>query len=204
MKGLLITLGLIIGLVVLGYVFVGPQYNKLVELDETATGKWKEVETQYQRRFDLIDNLVATVQQSAEFEQGTLIAVTEARASAFNAMKSSDGGRDLSAMQDAENQLNVAMGGRGARGMMMGYSEKYPELKSTQAFSDLMAELEGTENRVGKARTDFNEHVEVYNKVVKKFPMNMMAGMFGHGERDYFNSVEGSEVAPSVRDSFGK
>jgi len=204
MKGILITLGLLIGLAVLGYLFVGPQYNKLVDSDETVNGKWAEVETQYQRRYDLIDNLVATVQESAKFEKGTLVEVTQARASAFSALQNAEGGRNLGDLQKAESGLVAAMGGRGMRGMMMGYSEKYPDLKTTQAYSDLMTQIEGTENRVGKARTDFNEVVEVYNKLVKKFPMNLMAGMFGHGEREYFRAADGAEVTPSVRDSFGK
>jgi len=204
MKGFLITRGVVIALLVLGYFSFKGLQNQLVELDETANGRWSEVQTQYQRRFDLIDNLVASVQSSAEFEQGTLIEVTKARASAFNAMNSSDGGRDLSGMEASENQLNVAMGGRGMRGMMMGYAEKYPDLKTTQQFADLMAQIEGTENRVAKARSDFNETIEGYNKVVKKFPMSLMAPMVGYHERDYFKSVEAAENAPSVRDSFDK
>jgi LemA protein len=207
MRGLLITLVILVVIGVLGYMFVGPQYNRLVDEDETINGKWSEVETQYQRRFDLIDNLVATVQASADFERGTLEAVTKARASAFNAMANADGGRNLGDVNKAENQLAIAMGGRsggGMRGMMMGYQEKYPDLQTTKQFQDLMVQIEGTENRVGKARTDFNEVVQIYNKTVRSFPMNMLAGIFGHGEREYFESVDGAETAPSVRDGFSK
>lgn len=204
MKGIFITLGLLIVLAIVGWLFVGPQYNKLVDTDETVNGRWSEVETQYQRRYDLLDNLVATVQESAEFEKGTLVEVTKARASAFNALQNAEGGRNLEDLQKAESQLNMAIGGRGMRGMMMGYAEKYPDLKTTQAYSDLMTQIEGTENRVGKARTDFNESVEDYNKLVRKFPMNLMAGMFGHSAREYFEASDGAEDAPSIRDSFNK
>lgn len=184
----------------MGFFAIKP-YNNMVDLDVEADGSWSEVETQYERRFALIDNLVKTVKASADFEKSTLVEVTEARASAFKAMQGSNGGRDLSQVNKADSKLNMAVGGM--RGMLMGYAEKYPDLKSTQAFRDLMVQLEGTENRIAKARGDFNEDVKVYNKVVMKFPNNMTAGVFGFGERDYFEATDGSENAPDVGETFG-
>lgn len=195
---------LLIALVVLGLVaffgLKGP-YNNMVNLDEEVNGKWAEVETQYMRRFDLIDNLVKTVKASADFEKSTLVEVTEARASAFKAMQNAKGGTNLEDFNKSEGRLNMAVGGM--RGMLMGYAEKYPDLQTTKSFQDLMVQLEGTENRIAKARGDFNEEVKGYNKVVRGFPNNMIAGMFGFQERDYFEAAEGSDVAPDVGETFG-
>ena len=196
---------IIIVLALLAFAFFGLKgpYNNMVNLDEQGNGSWSEVETQYQRRFDLIDNLVETVKASADFEQSTLVEVTQARASAFKALQDSKGGRDLSAFKGEQGRSGMLAVG-GMRGMMMGYAEKYPELKTTKAFQDLMVQLEGTENRISKARSDFNEDVKGYNKVVRGFPNNMIAGMFGFDKRDYFGSTDGAEKAPNVGDTFNK
>lgn len=168
-------------------------YNGLVSLDEEVDGQWANVETQYQRRFDLIPNLVATVKGVAEFEQETLTAVTEARASAFNAMQAvGNGTGSIADFQQSNMVLGRAMNG------MLGYTERYPELKANQNFSDLQAQLEGTENRIAVARKDFNASVKAYNGKVRRFPGALWAGMFGFDQREYFESVEGSEAAPTV------
>jgi len=177
---------------IIGYSAMG-SYNGFVSLDEDVDGQWANVETQYQRRFDLIPNLVATVKGVAEFEQETLTAVTEARASAFNAMQAvGDGTGSIADFQQSNMVLGRAMNG------MLGYSERYPELKANQNFSDLQAQLEGTENRIAVARKDFNASVKTYNGKVRRFPGSLWAGMFGFEQRDYFESVAGSEAAPTV------
>jgi len=168
-------------------------YNGFVSMEEGVDAEWANVETQYQRRFDLIPNLVATVKGVAEFEKETLTAVTEARASAFNAMKAvGDGTGSIADFQRSNMVLGGAMNG------MLGYSERYPELKANQNFSDLQAQLEGTENRISVARKKFNDTVKGYNGKVRRFPGTIWAGMFGFEQREYFESVEGSEAAPTV------
>ena len=177
---------------IVGYSAMG-SYNGFVSLDEGVDQQWATVEAQYQRRFDLIPNLVATVKGVAEFEQETLTAVTEARASAFNAMQAvGDGTGSIADFQQSNMVLGRAMNG------MLGYSERYPELKANQNFSDLQAQLEGTENRIAVARKDFNASVKTYNGKVRRFPGSLWAGMFGFEQRDYFESVAGSEAAPTV------
>ena len=177
---------------IVGYSAMG-SYNGFVSLDEDVDGQWANVETQYQRRFDLIPNLVATVKGVAEFEQETLTAVTEARASAFNAMQAvGEGTGSIADFQQSNLVLGRAMNG------LLGYSERYPELKANQNFSDLQAQLEGTENRIAVARKDFNASVKAYNGKVRRFPGSLWAGMFGFDQRDYFESVAGSKAAPTV------
>ena len=177
---------------IVGFSAMG-SYNGFVSLDEDVDGQWANVETQYQRRFDLIPNLVATVKGVAEFEQETLTAVTEARASAFNAMQAvGEGTGSIADFQQSNLVLGRAMNG------LLGYSERYPELKANQNFSDLQSQLEGTENRIAVARKDFNAAVKTYNGRVRRFPGALWAGMFGFDQRDYFESVAGSEAAPTV------
>ena len=153
---------------IVGYSAMG-SYNGFVSLDEDVDGQWANVETQYQRRFDLIPNLVATVKGVAEFEQETLTAVTEARASAFNAMQAvGEGTGSIADFQQSNLVLGRAMNG------LLGYSERYPELKANQNFSDLQAQLEGTENRIAVAE-DFNASVKAYNGKVRRFPGSLWA-----------------------------
>ena len=168
------------------------QYNSLVSTDNAADKTWANVETEYQRRFDLIDNLVETVKGYADFEKETLIKVTEARSAAFGAMKSVDE-NGIEQFQMANNRMVGAMRG------MLGYSEKYPDLKANKNFLELQAQLEGTENRIGIARERYNDAVEAHNNKVEKFPAVFYAGIFGFSEREMFESVEGSEVAPKVK-----
>jgi len=186
-------LGLIIPLVLIALfgLMAMFSYNGLVSVDEQAEKTWGNVETEYQRRFDLIDNLVETVKGYADFEKSTLVEVTQARAAAFGAMKSVDE-NGIEQFQVAQNRLGVAMRG------MLGYSEQYPDLKANKNFLELQAQLEGTENRIAFSREKYNESVEVYNKKVRKFPSNIMAGMFGFEKREMFSSSEGADVAPKV------
>ena len=187
-----ITTIVIVGLVFLFGIISVFQYNSLVSSDNSADKTWANVETEYQRRFDLIDNLVETVKGYADFEKETLIKVTEARSAAFGAMKSVDE-NGIEQFQIANNRMVGAMRG------MLGYSEKYPDLKANKNFLELQAQLEGTENRIGIARERYNDAVEAHNNKVEKFPANMYAGMFGFSEREMFESVEGSDVAPKVK-----
>jgi LemA protein len=189
--------GLIGGLVIVGILLVfglvmAGKYNSLITNDEKVTGQWAQVENQYQRRFDLIPNLVATVKGYADFEKETLTAVTEARARALGAMANSSGGQNLGELENADRAVGVAMG------RFFGYTENYPELKANQNFLNLQAQLEGTENRVATERMRYNEVVKDFNTTVKRFPTNMVAGMFGFDQREYFESATGSEEAPQV------
>ncbi len=195
MRGLLITLGILVFIGILAYLGLKGPYNTMVEKDETVKGAWSQVEDQYQRRFDLVGNLVETVKGYADKEEKILVEVTQARAAAMAAMQSttSDGQPDLAAIQQTQGRLSGAMRG------MFGYTENYPELKSSQLFSDLQAQLEGTENRISTARSRFNDTVQDYNKLIRKFPNNMIAGMFDFDEKDYFESTDGAEKAPEVK-----
>ena len=203
MGGLLVTkdylavMKYIIGIAIAALALVGfsamSSYNGFVSLEEGVDAEWSNVETQYQRRFDLIPNLVATVQGAADFERETLEAVTQARASAFNAMQAvGNGTGSIADFQQSNVVLGRAMNG------LLGYSERYPELQATQNFSDLQAQLEGTENRIAVARKRFNESVQGYNGKVRRFPGVFWAGMFGFDEKEYFESLEESKAAPSV------
>ena len=195
MRGLLITLIGIAVLAAIAFFTLKAPYNNMVDLDEGVKGAWSQVEDQYQRRHDLIGNLVETVKGYADKEESILVQVTQARAEAMKAMQGtgSNGGPDMAAIQQTQGKLTTAMRG------MFGYTENYPELKSSELFKDLLAQLEGTENRISTARVRFNENVEGYNMVVRKFPNNMVAGIFGFDQREYFESVGGSEVAPEVK-----
>jgi len=170
-------------------------YNTIVEKDETIAKSWATVETQYQRRSDLIPNLVNTVKGYADFEQETLTAVVEARAKATSVQVNVD---DLSPeaiakFQAAQQQLS------GALSRLLVSVERYPDLKASQQFSQLQAQLEGTENRISVARDNFNTSVGDYNTYIRKFPKNLIAGMFDFEQKGYFESVEGTENAPQVQ-----
>jgi LemA protein len=170
-------------------------YNSMVKLDEDVKTKWNQVETQYQRRSDLIPNLVSTVKGAAKFEQSTLTAVIEARAKATQVKVSADdlSPEKLEKFQAAQGQISQALG------KLMVLTENYPELKATQQFSDLSVQLEGTENRIAVARKDFNDAVQEYNVKVRSFPNNLTAGMFGFKQRAGFKADAGAENAPKVQ-----
>lgn len=168
--------------------------KKLVVVDEEVKSKWGEVENQYQRRSDLIPNLVATVKGAADFEKTTLTQVIEARAKATS-MKIDPSNltpEKLQEFQQAQGQLSQALG------RLMVVSERYPELKANQNFQDLQVALEGTENRITVARKNFNESVKSYNVMVRQFPNNLLAGMLGFDKKGMFEAEAGAEKAPKV------
>ena len=167
-------------------------YNGLVDKEEAVSASWADVQSQYQRRLDLIPNLVSTVQGYADFEQSTLIAVTEARAAALGALSSSRPGGDLSELDRTGTVLTGAVRG------LLGYAETYPELKANENFIDLQSQLEGTENRIAVARTRYNETVLAYNKGIKRFPGNLWASIFEFEESTYFEAADAAETAPKV------
>jgi LemA protein len=169
-------------------------YNGLVQKDQNVKSKWANVESDYQRRSDLIPNLVNTVKGAANFEQETITQVIEARSKATQTtVNASDlSPEKIAAFQKAQGQLS------GAIGRLLVSVERYPELKATEAFRDLQAQLEGTENRIKVSRNDFNAAVQDYNTSVKKFPMVMFSGMFGFNEKGYFTAEAGADKAPTV------
>ncbi|MEI7895928.1 MAG: LemA family protein [bacterium] len=169
--------------------------NTLVTLDENVNTAWANVENVYQRRLDLIPNLVNTVKGVAKFEQQTLTAVIEARAKATSVQinpKNLDEG-SLQKFQEAQNGVSSALG------RLMVVVEKYPELKATQNFSELQAQLEGTENRISVERMKFNEAAQEYNTYLRRFPNSMFAGMFGFQKKAYFQAQAGAAKAPEVQ-----
>jgi LemA protein len=173
-KGCLVGIGLVVLLLVLVAMSVG-QYNGLVERRGLATAKWQEVDNQYKRRFDLVPNLVKTVEGVANFEKATLTAVTEARASVGRAQLPSNLPTDEAAMQsyvNAQQQLGSALS------RLLVVTENYPELKASESFRSLQDQLEGTENRIAVARRDYIDTAAAYNIQLRKFPTNMLAGLF--------------------------
>jgi LemA protein len=194
MKKTLIIVGVILVLVFIVYRFFAGSYNKMVELQEDIPKQWAQVETQYQRRADLIPNLVNTVKGYANFEQETLTKVIEARsnATAVKIDPTNITPQALQQFQEAQNGLSSALS------RLLVTVEKYPDLKANQNFLDLQAQLEGTENRIAVARTRFNEVVQPYNVYIKKFPNNMLAGWYGFSPKGYFEAAKGSENAPTV------
>ncbi len=190
MKNLLIALAILLVIFFLGK----SMYNGLITKDEDVKRTWAEVQNQYQRRADLIDNLVRTVKGAANFEQKTLTDVINARASATQ-MKVDINDltpEKLAAFQAAQGQLSQALG------RLMMITENYPTLKANENFRDLQAEIAGTENRVTVARKDYNESVQVYNTKVRSFPANIFAGMFGMKARPTFEADASSQKAPKV------
>ena len=169
-------------------------YNGLVQKDQNVKSKWANVESDYQRRADLIPNLVNTVKGAANFEQETITAVIEARSKATQTTVNANdlSPEKIAEFQKAQGQLS------GAIGRLLVSVERYPELKATEAFRDLQAQLEGTENRIKVSRNDFNAAVQDYNTSVNKFPMVLFSGLFGFNEKGYFTAEAGSEKAPTV------
>jgi len=176
-------------------------YNRLVSLSQAVDAQWSQVENVYQRRADLIPNLVATVQGAANFEKSTLEAVTQARASVGRVQVS---GKDLVNNPQAFAQWQAAQDGlSSALSRLLVVAENYPELRATQNFRDLQAQLEGTENRISVERMRFNEAAQAYNTARLQFPARLVAGIAGFGEKAYFKAQPGSEQAPKVDFSFG-
>ena len=169
-------------------------YNGLVTMDENVSGQWSNVETQYQRRADLIPNLVNTVKGYASHEKETLEGVVEARSKATQMTVDAN---DLTPEKLAEYQK--AQGAvTSALGKLLAITENYPDLKANQNFLELQAQLEGTENRINVARTNFNNAAKNFNTAIRRFPKNILAGLFGFEKRAYFEAAEGSEQAPKV------
>jgi LemA protein len=181
-------------LVIVATVMSSCGYNAMVDKDETVTQKWADVQTQYQRRSDLIPNLVSTVKGYADFEQETLTQVVEARAKATGITVNADEitPENIQKFQAAQSQLS------GALSRLLVTVERYPDLKANTNFRDLQAQLEGTENRISVARQKFNEAVKDYNSYIKKFPRVFYAGWFGFESKGYFEADTGAENAPKV------
>jgi len=192
---ILLFVGLVIGL------FFWGTYNKLVTFEQDVNKKWADVQSVYQRRADLIPNLVNTVAGAANFEKSTLTEVTNARASVgrvqINANEAPKSAAQLEEFQKAQGQLSNALS------RLLVVSENYPDLKATRNFQELQAQLEGTENRISVERNNFNTAVQTYNTALKRFPTNLVGGMFGFQQRPFFQSQPGAEKAPSVNFNFG-
>jgi LemA protein len=193
-KNTLVILIVIAVIVLLGGCGVS-KYNSIVGLDEAVKTSWGTVQSQYQRRTDLIPNLVATVKGAANFEKETLTQVIEARAKATSITVNPQDltPEKMQQFQQAQGQLSTALG------RLLAVSESYPDLKANQNFRDLQAQIEGTENRIGVARKDFNETVKVYNSSIRTFPNNIVAGFGGFQARPYFEAQQGAENAPKVQ-----
>lgn len=169
--------------------------NSLIEKEEGVNQAWAQVENQYQRRSDLIPNLVSTVRGAANFEQETITQVIEARSRATSINVSAGDLNDHAALQQfdqAQQQLS------GALSRLLVTVERYPELTATQNFRDLQTQLEGTENRISTERMRFNRAAQEYNTSIRRFPANLVAGIFGHQQKAYFEAIEGAEQAPEV------
>jgi LemA protein len=176
-------------------------YNRLVMLEQAVNKKWADVQSVYQRRADLIPNLVNTVSGAANFEKSTLTEVTNARASVgqvkLDPSKAPTDAAELEKFQQAQGQLSTALS------RLLVVSENYPQLRATEAFQNLQAQLEGTENRISVERNNFNAAVQEYNTALGTFPTNMLNKMFGFKPRPFFTAQAGSEKAPTVNFNFG-
>ena len=194
MKKSLISIAVVAVVLVAGFIWVKNTYNSLVSSSEEVSAAWAQVENVYQRRADLIPNLVATVKGYAEHESETLAAVVEARSKATSVTISPEelNEESIAAFQAAQNNLS------GALGRLIAIAENYPELKASQNFSELQAQLEGTENRISVERQKFNDTALAYNKQVKMFPSNIVASIFGMEQKGYFKAAEGAQNAPVV------
>ena len=172
-------------------------YNRLVTLDQEVNKKWADVQSVYQRRADLIPNLVNTVAGAANFEKSTLTEVTNARASVgqvkLDPSKAPTDAAELERFQQAQGQLSTALS------RLLVVTENYPQLRATEAFQNLQAQLEGTENRISVERNNFNTAVQEYNTALQVFPTNMLNKMFGFQPRPFFNAAPGAEKAPEVK-----
>ncbi len=181
-----VVLAILLFIVVVAALAIGGSYNRLVRLQQAVDQSWAQVQNVYQRRADLIPNLVNTVSGAANFEKSTLTEVTNARATA-----------QLEQFQAAQGQLSNALS------RLLVVVERYPELKANQSFLSLQAQLEGTENRISVERGNFNTAVQNYNVAVRSFPTNLIAGMLGFAPRPFFTAREGAERPPPVQFNFG-
>jgi LemA protein len=194
-----------LGILVIGFIIllIGGcgSYNGLVALSQDVDSKWADVQTQYQRRADLIPNLVNTVSGAANFEKSTLVEITNARASVgqvkLDPTKAPTDPNQLAQFQAAQNQLG------GALSRLLVVSERYPDLQANSNFRDLQAELEGTENRIAVYRKHFNDSTRAYDTAVRSFPAVLYAGAMGFPVKPYFEATAGAENAPTVNFNFG-
>ncbi len=183
-----------IGVVAVVAIFFYATYNGFIGKEEGVNAAWSNVETQYQRRSDLIPNLVNTVKGYAAHESQTLASVTEARARAtsINLSPGELTPERLAQYQQAQAEVRTALG------RLIAVAESYPDLKANQNFIELQSQLEGTENRIAVARKDFNDAARKYNVAVRRFPSNLVAALFGFDQKPYFEAAEGTETAPQV------
>lgn len=197
-KNTLIAIFSIVIVLIVLILFPVKQYNKMIREEENVTQSWGQVENVYQRRADLIPNLVNTVKGVADFEQSTLQAVIEARAKAtsMNIDPTQLSEDNIAAFQKAQDALSSSLS------RLLVTVERYPELKATQNFLELQSQLEGTENRITVERKKFNEAVQQYNTLIRRFPANIIAKIFGFDKKGYFQATEGAEIAPEVQFEF--
>jgi LemA protein len=197
---LLIILAIVVVVALSAVIFVVGTYNGLVSASQAVDASWAQVQNVYQRRADLVPNLVQTVAGAANFEKSTMVEVTEARASVgrvqVNAAQAPTDPAQLAAFQQAQGQLGTALS------RLLVVSERYPDLKSSQNFRDLQAQLEGTENRISVERERFNTAVQVYDIKVRSFPTVLLAGMMGYMPKPYFTATPSAEKAPAVQFDF--
>ena len=180
------------GVLLLLVMMIAGSYNGMVSSRESVNTAWSKVESQYQRRSDLIPNLVNTVKGAANFEQETLTKVIEARSKVTQIKVDANNPEDIARFQQAQGQVSSSLS------RLLAVAENYPQLKATENFKDLQSQLEGTENRITVARNDFNDAARSYNTKIKSFPANLLAGMFGFKERPYFEADADVKKAPSV------
>lgn len=185
---------IIIGVIALVAIWSISVYNGLVTMEENVNGQWSNVETQYQRRGDLIPNLVSTVKGYASHEQETLEGVVQARSAAtqFKVDVNDLTEEKLAEFQKAQGAVTSALG------KLLAITENYPDLKANQNFLELQAQLEGTENRINVARTNFNNTAKEFNTAIRRFPKSILARLFGFKKRAYFEATENAEQAPKV------
>ncbi len=194
-KGLIAVLA-VVGVLILGVMWGVGKYNGIVKMDEGVNGAWSQVQNQYQRRMDLIPNLVSTVQGAANFEKSTLTAVIEARAKATQVTLSPQLLNDPQAFQkfeQSQGQLSSALS------RLLVTVEQYPNLKANENFLQLQSQLEGTENRISVERKRFNEVVQEYNAHIRQVPTNIIASFGGFMQKQYFQAQAGAETAPKVQ-----
>lgn len=182
----------ILGIIVILFFWGCNAYNSLIGVDQNVKTKWGNVETNYQRRTDLYNSVIKTIEGSANFEKSTLTEVIEARSKATQVKV------DINDPQTLEAYRNAQAGLQSAFGRLLAVAENYPDLKTTAAFQGFQTQIEGTENRINVARQDYNTAVQNYNLRVKTFPNNIFAGIFGYHEKAFYKSDPGSEKAPDI------
>jgi LemA protein len=199
MKKVLVILGILAALAVVVILFATGQYNGLVNRAQAVDAQWAQVQNVYQRRADLIPNLVATVSGAANFEKSTLTEVTNARASVGKVqINGTPNAAQMAEFDQAQGALSSALS------RLLVVAENYPNLKATANFQELQAQLEGTENRISVERGRFNELARDYNSAIKRFPAVLFAGVFGFSEKPYFTAKAGADTPPEVQFDFSK